>query len=82
VEIFVYQDRVLVVRGSGPVRVLNPDGSVSEQHRVQGDLVWADGERGFDQGYTIGFREGENVGYNNGVKDAAEDAAKPTAVAS
>jgi hypothetical protein len=77
-EIFVHADRVLVQWGNGPVKVLDPDGSVSEQYRVQGDLVWADGERGFDRGYDVGFKEGEDAGYNKG----AEDAVKPTAVAS
>jgi hypothetical protein len=75
VEIYLHENKVLVTwADKGPVWVLSPDGTVSEQLRVQGELVWANGERGFSSGYSVGHSEG--------YEQACRDADKPAAVAS
>lgn len=74
-QIYVADNQVLVSWGTrGPLWSLNSDGSVSEQLRVQGDLVWEDGQDGFDFGYA--------VGHADGFEQACRDAVTPTAAAS
>lgn len=79
-QIFVSGDKVLVSWDDiGPVFVLTPDGEVDHQFRVQGDMVWMDGEKGFNAGYQVGLSEG----YESGARASAlEHAVPPRAVAS
>ena len=75
-QIFVYGETVLVSwDNKGPLWALTSDGQVSEQLRVQGDLVWMDGQSGFNAGYA--------VGHCDGFEEAAREAVpQPHAAAS
>lgn len=77
-EIYLSSDRrrVLVYWGRGPMSVLHPDGTVTEQSRVEGQLVWSTFEPDFEAGYAKGNEEGYREGFAAGRAAAAKAKAK------
>jgi hypothetical protein len=80
-EIYLSSDRrrVLVYWGRGTMTVLHSDGTVTEQSRVEGELVWSTFEPGYDAGYAKGNEEGYREGYAQGLNEGRAAAQKAKA---